>query len=1324
MKIMNTLHKLLKLRQFVAVTATFLLLTSCGFIDDDPVENGDVAQYDGISASCKIDVDRIKKLFEVDISKDLNCLEDTLNKFKYVESRDKVNFYREDIVRFVRKYMDNPAGSADDLIEGLDLLFKLNTLLQRDAPGQMSRLKIGSFFDILKEFNRSAIVIVDSVKKLQDAKDHEEYNKYSKELRGHSESFANNINAILQTIPGPAQAIDIQDLILDITKDLKDFELGKELLNSLLFAKKLFLGGSRIYIDSDEFAQLFTFLPVFLQNTMDIFFLKKEYYEDGSEYFNKLANNLEELKLYVYEHQKEENIITIRDINNIIDEFFNDNDDDIITTILGTKKETNQKLKSLIQYAKRDLIRGNPEIFSYAEVELALGVINVGIRSFESVNILTDLVEDIENKDFNRKVEIKKEFRTEVVKLSNNARKLLDEDISIPRNHEMDILRFATDTIKLYELDIADDAVKSFLALKVITTGGTRETLAYPELITILTKVDPLAALFFDLQYLASDYLDKTSLEKNNFFLAQIRSVQDVILDELDNDKVITITDIDKIIEQFYGKEKDKEKGIALKNLVLNYKDNILRLESGVDYLSFDQLKTTVNVLAVVYRYMAFIDVHIENMDIFNGKTPEEDNLRKVIERKDYIAKFLSIKNELANYLIDPNFIKADGQIKDFLVRMKESDKLFTKGFNWKLYSKATSLKGMLLGGSNQIVNRDNLYYLAEKSESLAEILYDAFFTKFDDEERSVQNTATLLKLFRKVRKTIYPVSERTDYFTVKEILEFGDQVIVEANKSADEPKDEADLLKLSNFKRTIIDFTQRIFEPIPRSELMYPIPCKKNPAYDKKKQGSSKWICSETDPPDAQNFDLMLSSVAINTLFNMLEGAIETLLFSDASYNFFENKMQSPNPVHIDPREYPTNDQVPEYELIRKKSYVVLIEEFSRVALKYRYFRNKEGYPTYQAQIVRNKTGFNSIMLFRSVLPYVLQGYGVEGDTTNPRLSPGLADNQLNNALVGLKAVLEELGLWTEDFKTFGENILLLSDLFQATSGGDLLINIDEVTEFLELIMTASKITNLMEENIRLENQCNFKTDEEGFRVMESTCVRGKFFDKLLREDELNLSKYFPRLKAYVNSQSPKDATKFLKGVEIFSRSVEDVDRIWWRKKDFTLVLGAMLNIESTFIRFDTNEDNVLDRKELDRGYKEAYKKAIISIAGLEGKLESFGRTAFFYLLKYHKEPGVVSVAWAHIWFKKYFNKFKAKRLDISELLTFLVEMRKPEDASLMFKEELAACALGRTDVDESELKTLFDGMSIELIQEQIQKCHDDYVQNNGSETFYGNIH
>ncbi len=1313
--------KLLKLRDFIAYLLVALLVSSCGFVNDDPVEGADIAEYDGISASCKIDTDRIKKLFEVNIEKDLNCVQDTLNKFKYVESRDNRFFFREDIVKFARKYMDSPAGSADDIIEGLDLLFKLNTLLQRDIPGQMSRTKIDSFFQILKEFNRSAVKMVATVKELQDVKSKEDYYKTSAILRAQADAFSSNLNEILQQIPGPAQAIDIQSLILDITRDLKDFKLGKELLNSLLFAKKLFLGGSRIYVDSDEFAQLFTFFPVFLQNTIDIFFLKKEYFEDGSEYFNKLANNLEELKLFVYEHQKEENIITIADINNIIDEFFNE-DDDFISTILGTNKDTNVKLKSLIRYAKRDLIRGNPEVFSYADVELSLGVVNVALRSFESVNILNDLVKEIEDKDFNRKVEIKKQFRAEVGRLSENAKKLLDEDISIPRNHEMNVLKFANDTIKLYDIDLIEDVVKSFMALKVVTTGGSRETLLFPELMTLLSKTDPLAALFFDLKYLAKEYLEKTPLEKNNFFLAQVRSVQDLILSELENDQVITVTDINKLIEQFFNKPEDLDKGIAIKNLVLNYKDNILRLPPEVDYLSFKQFKSTVNVVAIVYRYLAFLDMHIENVKLF--KDDSSKTARKVISKKEYVNQFLSIKTELANYLIDKDFVNQDGLIKSLIARLKESGGMFKEPFNWKLYSEAMALKGLVLGGNNLILNRDDLYYLTEKSQTLAEVLYDAFFTDFSDETQSVQNTAKVLELLRKTRSIFHPITEKKNYFTAKEILSFGDELIKELNSRSDNPKDESELLKLSNFKRTLIDFTQRIFDPIPRSELMYPIPCKPNPAYDADKQGSSKWICSELDPPGSENFDLMITSDAVNRILDIADSAFETLLFSDSTFQFFNERMNTPKPLYIDRREYPTEREVPEYKLITKKSYVVLIEEFTKVARDYRYFRNKDGFPTYQADIVRNKTGFNSIMLFRNVLPHMLEGYKTEGDTTPPRQSKGLSDNQLNNALVGLKAALEEMGLWTEDFKTFGENILLLSDLFQATSGGDLFINLDEVSEFIELIFTAAKITTLIEENLYKEKECDTRVDEAGFSVMDSKCIRTKFFDKLFGEEELNLSKYFPRLKEYVNNNSRGHVVEFIKGVEIFSRSVEDVDKIWWRKKDFTLVIGAMLNIESTYIRFDRNADNKLDRGELDRGYKDAYKNAIISIAKLKGKLKTFGRTAFFYLLKYHKDPGVVNIAWTHVWFKKYFNDFEAKRLDISELLRFLVDKRKPEDPSIMFKEELAACALGRSDVDEDELNEIFKGMSIEMIEAQIKQCHADYVQSNGSEAFYGNFH
>ena len=74
----------------------------------------------------------------------------------------------------------------------------------------------------------------------------------------------------------------------------------------------------------------------------------------------------------------------------------------------------------------------------------------------------------------------------------------------------------------------------------------------------------------------------------------------------------------------------------------------------------------------------------------------------------------------------------------------------------------------------------------------------------------------------------------------------------------------------------------------------------------------------------------------------------------------------------------------------------------------------------------------------------------------------------------------------------------------------------------------------------------------------------------------------------------------EYLTNVEGFARDVVD-DDILLGQRDFTLLTGAFLNIETTFMRFDRNRDNLMTTNELDEAFK-IYEDALIAIAELEG--------------------------------------------------------------------------------------------------------------------------
>ena len=106
---------------------------------------------------------------------------------------------------------------------------------------------------------------------------------------------------------------------------------------------------------------------------------------------------------------------------------------------------------------------------------------------------------------------------------------------------------------------------------------------------------------------------------------------------------------------------------------------------------------------------------------------------------------------------------------------------------------------------------------------------------------------------------------------------------------------------------------------------------------------------------------------------------------------------------------------------------------------------------------------------------------------------------------------------------------------------------------------------------------------------------------------------------------------------------------------RDYGLLIGAMINIESTFLRFDTDNNNLLDNKELDKAFL-VYKEAIIAVVKLDESKEKYAKSIFIYMVKYMKIPSTLQLLNFHYapWAS---HDVLAKRVNIGALLYYLVK-------------------------------------------------------------------
>ena len=189
--------------------------------------------------------------------------------------------------------------------------------------------------------------------------------------------------------------------------------------------------------------------------------------------------------------------------------------------------------------------------------------------------------------------------------------------------------------------------------------------------------------------------------------------------------------------------------------------------------------------------------------------------------------------------------------------------------------------------------------------------------------------------------------------------------------------------------------------------------------------------------------------------------------------------------------------------------------------------------------------------------------------------------------------------------------------------------------------------------------------------------------------EDEFrSLSDYMPLLSSYIveltdelpEGAPPTDSEgymKFLTETESFTRTCRYYDEgetepVPMKANDAFAVFAGMLNVESTLLKFDKNQNNKLDgfgrNNEVLEAYYSTYQGAIEALVAEQGGplLTKLSRQIFQYLIKYGKVPETDDFGAIKDFVKFLFSRYKnadATRTTISTILKVLGEQNAGEN-------------------------------------------------------------
>jgi hypothetical protein len=373
----------LKLNTIFILLLSLYILGGCG-LNDSKDESLEVYDLSELKGTCKFDTKRLGKILSENIMFDINCLESNLNQFvDFVRREDQNYIERHQLQQFIEKFYPENTAAIDGM---LTLVFELNSILLKDDVNRIHIKNLPLFFNIFR------VVNTDGRKLSQQYKGFDK-NKYWERRDIIFEAVSGLAQKILIITEGKQSnnniEINIKHFIENITDIIAvghDRDLDLSLIDSFLFAKKLFLGGEKGILTSFEFDDLLTNLPGLLTVLQDAIFAEGKEFNAESEKYFLYVNALEEIQGFFKPFDDDELILTHLELLDLISQ-------------LCKEKYNIDNIGNSIYAIKERLIGGDSDIYTFVDLKT---LINWGSQIFEAFffnEVTWDHLEDVLTKN-------------------------------------------------------------------------------------------------------------------------------------------------------------------------------------------------------------------------------------------------------------------------------------------------------------------------------------------------------------------------------------------------------------------------------------------------------------------------------------------------------------------------------------------------------------------------------------------------------------------------------------------------------------------------------------------------------------------------------------------------------------------------------------------------------------------------------------------------------------------------------------------------------------------------------------------------------------
>lgn len=783
---------------------------------------------------------------------------------------------------------------------------------------------------------------------------------------------------------------------------------------------------------------------------------------------------------------------------------------------------------------------------------------------------------------------------------------------------------------------------RASLSLKDALLGGNREEINSQEVRELFNKMPELAMIGLDLFYASHEQFNKDQKwQLYDHYNQQISALANLFVFTGPDRFFIDSSLLVDLALKYAPKNIDMDKLI---NTFWSFKRHMVL--GDLNSFSFKDLKTTlffaqsaIEGLSLFEQYRFISDSLNQDSQLDEINSAQEWFYQAASARSDQFREFLydyQIPDgvELMEFVKDvvSIFIRNDfnSSTPNIISRaISESVRFLNRTFNvtrlsssWsdEVIEALFSFKTAILGGDKETLNTqqaDDLFYLLPFMAKDAFALIHKPISVYDKEERRYY-FLELAQITQRLREVYFFnfKNMNKEIISTREILLLADEFLRNVFD-----------LDFSTFQRSLDETKERIIG------------------------GPRKYFLPE---------DL------INTVM-IAEDLLKRIFFFDVYYEANEELMSSSRAIQRVPIVFhPDLQHLTQAEIDKYR------EEFEIIAQTFRYFRDDQGYSYYGNYYRRHKNGFIETAVLRLGGEILINAFDFTGS--------GAVDlDEILYIIQVYEPVLEAINFLSEDMESFAEKTLLLSDLFQSTSNGTLEVDVNEFAEIVSLTLMSMKVGDLIVEHLKnihyslvqssQPSVCQYQYNQNGKALFSRECYRRYFYEIIF--EKIGLKEHLFKLHHYYRNSSTREMNEFLRNVEGFAIDVSDPDAPL-EAKDISTIFGALLNIESTFNRFDINHNNHLDNNELLDAFV-IYEEAIMQVANLSENRRRFSQSIFLFMVKNMEIPSTVRLLNFH--YSPFIRKDRitASRLNVAALLFFLTnhDLDDDDDESLKSLQE-----------------------------------------------------